>query len=58
LFVLYGCGSDKSDEPREETVGKEIADGYNQQMQKARDVEKQLEEQRRKLDEAIEESDP
>ena len=60
LFLL-GCGSSDSDtpaEPREETVGAEVADNYTQQMNKARDVEIQLEQQKRDLDAAIEGSDP
>lgn len=60
-LILFGCGSNSSDqavEPREETVGAEIADNYTQQMNKARDVEIQLEQQKRDLDAAIEGSDP
>jgi len=60
-LILFGCSSDSSDqivEPREETVGAEVADNYTQQMNKARNVEIQLEQQKRDLDAAIEGSDP
>jgi len=56
ILLLCACGSDDADEPREETVGKEIADHYTEQMNKAREVEIQLQNQKRDLDAAIEES--
>lgn len=60
-LILFGCSSDNSDqavEPRQETVGAEVADNYTQQMNKARDVELQLEQQKRDMDAAIEGADP
>ena len=57
-LLVVGCSSGDSDERREETVGTEIANDYNRQMQKAADVEIQLQNQKRDLDAAIEESDP
>jgi hypothetical protein len=56
-LLVVGCSSGDSDEHREETVGAEIANDYNRQMQKAADVEIQLQNQKRDLDAAIEESD-
>ena len=56
LTVLAACSSGTDD--REETVGKEIARDYNRQMQKAADVELQLDDKRRRMDEALEASDP
>ena len=51
-LTLTACGSDERTE-REPTVGKEIADDYNRQMDKARAVEQQALEQKRKVDEAL-----
>ncbi len=56
-LAISACSSNESDAAREETVGTEIADGYNQQMQRARDVEIQLDQQKRDLDAAIESSE-
>ncbi len=58
-LTFFGCSSDDDTaEPREETVGAEIASGYNQQMNKARNVEIQLDQHKRDLDAAIDDSDP
>lgn len=57
LLILCGCSSESVEDAREETVGAEIADDYNRQMQRAREVETQLELQKRELDAAIEKSD-
>jgi hypothetical protein len=55
--VLFaGCGGN-DDQPREPTVGTEIASGYNRQMEEARKVELQLDQQKRALDAAIEASE-
>ena len=56
LLTLCGCSSERVEDAREETVGAEIADDYNRQMQRAREVETQLELQKRELDAAIEKS--
>ena len=56
-LAMAACSSSDSDEVRQETVGAEIASGYNQQMQRARDVEIQLDQQKRDLDAAIESSE-
>lgn len=56
-LLLGACGSSESDTPREETVGREIANDYSRQMEKAQNVELQLEQQKRDIDAAIEESD-
>ncbi len=42
---------------RDETIGKEIADDYNAAMDKARDVENQVMEQKQKIDEALREAE-
>lgn len=55
--LLIGCGESRTEDPREETVGAEIASGYNQQMQSARDVQLELDTGKRDLDDAIEASD-
>jgi RNA 3'-terminal phosphate cyclase len=52
LLVVTACGSDDS---KEETVGKEIADDYQQAMDEAAAVEQQLQEQKERMDEAIDE---
>ncbi|MDX1404977.1 MAG: hypothetical protein R3192_10575 [Woeseiaceae bacterium] len=52
VLALTACSSDQRTE-REPTVGKEIADDYNRQMDKARAVEEQAMEQKRKVDEAL-----
>ncbi len=58
-LALFACSSDDDTaKPREETVGAEIASGYNQQMDKARNVEIQLDQHKRDLDAAIDDSDP
>jgi hypothetical protein len=55
-LTLVACGSDESEEA-EPTVGKEIADDYNRAMDKAREVEDQVMEQKRKIDEALAEAE-
>ena len=55
-LMLFGCSSDSSDE-REETVGKEIADDYNRAMQKAQDVEVQLQDSKQRMEEALREAE-
>ena len=55
--LLAGCGTNDSDDERAETVGAEIASGYNQQMQRAQAVQLDLETSKRDLDAAIESSD-
>ena len=54
LLLACGCSSDDSD-TREETIGKEIADDYNAAMDKAQNVEDLMQEQKEKMDEALEE---
>jgi hypothetical protein len=55
-LTLVACGADEATE-REPTVGKEIADDYNRQMDKAREVENQVMEQKRRIDEALAEGE-
>lgn len=53
IGVLFaGCGSSSD----EDTVGKEIADDYNEAMDKARAVEEELQEHVDELDKAVEEA--
>ena len=57
-LLTAACGAGQSDEVtvRDEggTVGAEIASDYNRQMNRARNVEIQLDDHKRDLDEAIE----
>jgi hypothetical protein len=57
-LLLGACSSGSSDAPGEDTVGREIANDYTRQMEKAQNVELQLEQQKRDIDAAIEDSDP
>ena len=66
LFTLFAaavflgaCSSGNSgdaDDRRDTRVGSEVADGYTQQMNKAREVEVQIQEQKLAIDAALEES--
>ncbi len=51
-LVFAGCGGSAD----EETVGKDIADNYNEAMEKARQVEEELKEHAKDLEHAIEEA--
>ncbi len=51
-LVIAGCGISSD----EETVGKEIADDYNAAMDKARQVEDELQEHVDEIDKAVEEA--
>jgi len=51
-LVIAGCGSSSD----EETVGKEIADDYNEAMDKARQVEDDLQEHVDEIDKAVDEA--
>ena len=55
-LTFTGCGSssDESDEDNNGTVGAEIAEDYNRQMDKAADVEAQLLESKKNIDDAVE----
>ncbi len=57
-LLMAACGAGDSDEvtARDEggTVGAEIASDYNRQMNRARNVEIQLDDHKRDLDDAIE----
>lgn len=58
-LTLIACSSDQSaeTEEREPTVGKEIADDYNRQMDKARAVEDQVMQQKQRIDESLAEAE-
>ncbi len=57
-LAFVACGGSSGDESSERdsngTVGAEIAEDYNKAMDKAKDVERQLQEQQKKLDDAVE----
>jgi len=55
-LMFSGCGSssDKSEEDDNGTIGAEIAEDYNRQMDKAADVEAQLLESKKNIDDAVE----
>ncbi len=57
-LAFVACGGSSGDESRDrdsnDTVGAEIAEDYNKAMDKAKDVERQLQEQQKKLDDAVE----
>ena len=57
-LLICACSSGDSEAPREETIGREIANDYTRQMEKAQNVELQLEQQKRDIDAALEGSDP
>jgi outer membrane murein-binding lipoprotein Lpp len=50
---IAGCGGTSE----EDTVGKEIADDYNEAMDKAREVEDKLLQHKEDIDKAMEEAD-
>ena len=55
-ITLVACGSDEPEE-REPTIGTEIAEDYNRAMDKAREVEQQVMEQKDKIDAALKETE-
>ena len=58
MAIMAACSAGESDEvtagDEGETVGAEIASDYNRQMNRARNVEIQLDDHKRNLDDAIE----
>ena len=57
-LALAGCGGgsssdDSDDHEGNETIGAEIAEDYNRQMDKAANVEAQLLESKKNIDEAV-----
>jgi len=56
FLVLSGCTSEDTEEARD-TVGKQIADDYNASMDKARNVEDELLQQKQKMDDALQEAE-
>lgn len=56
IAMLAACSSDQSAEEKP-TVGKEIADDYNHQLDEARAVEDQVMEQKRQIDAALKEAE-
>lgn len=64
ILALCACGSGGSNDrieqretERQDTVGTEIANGYNNAMDKARDVENLTLEQKNRLDAALDDSE-
>jgi len=58
-MFIFACSSDEPDklEERAETIGKEIADDYNQALDRAKEVELKLQEQKDAIDKALEEAE-
>ncbi len=57
LVSLFAAACSGESEQREDTVGKEIADDYNRQMQRAREVEVRLQESVDRVEDALQQSD-
>ncbi len=55
-LTLVACGSNEQEE-REPTIGTEIAEDYNEALDKAREVENQVMEQKEKIDAALKEAE-
>ncbi len=57
-LTIVACGGSSGDESSEkdsnDTIGAEIAEDYNRAMDKAKDIERQLQEQQKNLDDAVE----
>ena len=61
-LLVVGCGGDSSndesaDNAEGDTVGAEIAEDFNRQMDKARDIEEILQDSKEEIDAAVEEAD-
>ncbi len=58
-MLVFACSSDEPEEleERAETIGKEIADDYNQALDRAKEVELKLQEQKEAIDKALEEAE-
>jgi hypothetical protein len=56
-LLILGCGSAGNSEDEAETVGKEIADDYNEMQDRAEAVGDMLEQQKQDLDAAMEEAE-
>ncbi len=57
-MILCACSTDRDDEASSgTTVGAEIAEDYNNALDKAEAVEDQVMEQKRKLDEALDDTE-
>ncbi len=52
VILLAGCGGSSE----ENTIGKEIADDYNEAMDKARAVEEELKEHAKEIEKAVEDA--
>ncbi len=60
LFVGCGGGSsddESSDSAAGDTVGAEIAEDFNESMDKARDIEEKLQDSKEAIDAAVEEAE-
>ena len=59
FFVACGGASDdeSADGAPGDTVGAEIAEGFNKSMDKARDIEDQLQKSKEEIDAALEEAE-
>ena len=59
LFCLAaaGCGGASDDASGGDTVGKEIADDYQEAMDEAAEVEQKLQDAKDRIDDALEDAD-
>lgn len=56
--LLFACGGESSDDASDgDTIGAEIADDYNDAMDKAKDLEDQIQQSKDDIDAALEEAE-
>ena len=56
--LLFACGGETSDDESDgETIGAEIADDYNNAMDKAKDLEDQIQQSKDDIDAALEDAE-
>ena len=56
LLLMFACTAEDAEEARD-TVGQQIADDYNAAMDKARNVEDEVLQQKQKMDDALAEAE-
>ena len=56
--LLFACGGESSDDESDgDTIGAEIADDYNDAMDKAKDLEDQIQQSKDDIDAALEDAE-
>ncbi|MDX1508747.1 MAG: hypothetical protein R3358_10745 [Woeseiaceae bacterium] len=56
--LLFACGGESSDDASDnETIGAEIADDYNDAMDRAKDLEDQIQQSKDDIDAALEDAE-